>query len=87
MRQVAITGLGAVTPLGNDVASTWAALVDGRSGIDRIAPFDATAFPVQIAGEVKDYDSAGATSPREARKLDRNVLFALTAAKEAMAEG
>jgi 3-oxoacyl-[acyl-carrier-protein] synthase II len=86
VRRVVITGLGAVTPLGNDVASTWAALVDGRSGVDRIAAFDATAFPVQIAGEVKDYDSAGATSPKEARKFDRNVLFALTAAKEAMAD-
>ena len=73
-----------VTPLGNDAPSTWSAAVEGRSGIDTIAAFDPTGFPVTIAGEVKDYDAATATSPKEARKFDRNVLFSLTAAKEAL---
>jgi 3-oxoacyl-[acyl-carrier-protein] synthase II len=86
MRRVAITGLGAVTPLGNDLSTTWAGLTGGRSGIAEIQAFDATDFPVKIAGEVKDYDPAGATTPKEVRKLDRNVLFALTAAKEALAD-
>ena len=86
MRRVAITGLGAVTPLGNDLSTTWAGLTGGRSGIAEIQAFDATDFPVKIAGEVKDYDPAGAAAPKEVRKLDRNVLFALTAAKEALAD-
>ena len=60
---------------------------DGRAErIAEIQAFDATDFPVKIAGEVKDYDPAGATTPKEVRKLDRNVLFALTAAKEALAD-
>ena len=86
MRRVAITGLGAVTPLGNDLPTTWAGLTAGRSGIAGIQAFDATDFPVKIAGEVKDYDPAGAAAPKDVRKFDRNVLFALTAAKEALAD-
>jgi 3-oxoacyl-[acyl-carrier-protein] synthase II len=86
MRRVAITGIGAVTPLGNDLPTTWEGLVAGRSGIDTIRAFDASDFPVRIAGEVKDYDPTGAGSPKEVRKFDRNVLFALTAAKEAMGD-
>jgi 3-oxoacyl-[acyl-carrier-protein] synthase II len=86
MRRVVITGLGAVTPLGNDLPTTWAGLTGGRSGIAEIQAFDASEFPVRIAGEVKEYDPAGATAPKEMRKLDRNVLFALTAAKEALGD-
>jgi 3-oxoacyl-[acyl-carrier-protein] synthase II len=86
MRRVAITGLGAVTPLGNDLASTWANLTAGKSGIARIQAFDASDFPVKIAGEVKAYDPSGAAAAKEVRKLDRNVLFALTATKEALAD-
>jgi 3-oxoacyl-[acyl-carrier-protein] synthase II len=86
MRRVVVTGLGAVTPLGNDVRSTWDAAVSGTSGIDWIAAFDASEFPVRVAGEVKDFDPAGVASPKEARKLERNVLFALSAAKEAVAD-
>ena len=86
MRRVAITGVGAVTPLGNDAGTTWEALLAGRSGVDRIKSFDASGLPVQIAAEVKDYDPTGATSAKELRKFDRNVHFALTAAKEALAD-
>ena len=86
MRRVAITGIGAVTPLGHDAKTTWDALVAGRSGIDWIGAFDASDFPVRIAGEVRDYDPSEATSAKEVRKFDRNVLFALTAAKEALAD-
>lgn len=75
-----------MTPLGNDAPSTWEALVAGRSGVDFIRAFDASEFPVRIAGEVKDYDPSGATNPRDVRKFDRNVLFALSAAKEALAD-
>ena len=86
MRKVAITGLGAVTPVGNDARSTWQALLEGRSGIDFIRGFDASTFPVRIAGEVKDLEAAEVVSPKKARQLDRAVLFALAAAKEAMAD-
>ena len=79
MRRVAVTGLGAVTPLGNDAPSTWRAAVAGESGIDFIKSFDASEFPVRIAAEVKDFDGTGLVSPKEARRLDRNVLLALAA--------
>jgi 3-oxoacyl-[acyl-carrier-protein] synthase II len=79
--------MGAVTPLGNDLPTTWRRLLAGESGVDRIHAFDPSPFPVQIAAEVKDdYDPTGVTSPKELRKLDRNVLFALSAAKEAIAD-
>ena len=83
MRRVAVTGLGAVTPLGNDVPSTWRSAVAGESGIDFIRSFDASGFPVRVAAEVKDFDPTGLVSPKEARRLDRNVLLALGAAVEA----
>ena len=86
MRRVAITGIGAVTPLGNDAPTTWGRLVAGESGVDVIRAFDPSEFPVRIAAEVKDYDPTGAASPRDVRKFDRNVLFALTAGKEALAD-
>src|SRR4051812_12510694 len=86
MRRVAVTGLGAVTPVGNDAPSTWRAAVDGRSGIDFIQAFDASDFPVRIAGEVKDFDPSAVATPKEARKLDRFTLLGLAAAKEAMAD-
>ena len=58
MRRVAVTGLGAVTPLGNDVASTWRAATAGESGIDWIRSFDPGDAPVRIAAEVKDFDAS-----------------------------
>jgi 3-oxoacyl-[acyl-carrier-protein] synthase II len=86
MRRVAITGLGAVTPLGNDVRSTWAAATAGTSGIDWIRAFDARDLPVRIAAEVKDFDATQVVSPKEARKLERNVLLSVGAAREAMGD-
>jgi beta-ketoacyl-acyl-carrier-protein synthase II len=86
MRRVAVTGLGAVTPLGNDVQSTWRAAVAGESGIDWIRAFDASELPVRVAAEVKDFDATQVASPKEVRKLERNVLLALGAAKEAIGD-
>src|SRR5579884_82868 len=86
MRRVGITGIGAVTPVGNDARATWDAAVAGRSGIDWIRAFDPSEFPVRVAGEVKDFDPNGLASPKDVRKLERNVLFALAAAKEALAD-
>jgi 3-oxoacyl-[acyl-carrier-protein] synthase II len=84
MRRVAVTGLGAVTPLGNDVASTWRAATAGESGIDWIRSFDPGDVPVRIAAEVKDFDASQVASPKEVRKLERNVLLAIGAAREAL---
>jgi 3-oxoacyl-[acyl-carrier-protein] synthase II len=86
MRRVAVTGLGAVTPLGNDWRSTWDAAVAGRSGIDFITAFDASEFPVRVAAEVKDFDATAVVGPREARRLDRYVLLSVAAATEGWAD-
>jgi 3-oxoacyl-[acyl-carrier-protein] synthase II len=66
--------------------TTWKGLLEGRSGVDFIQAFDTEDFPVKIAAEVKDFDPALAATPKRARNLDRAVLFALAAAKEAMAD-
>jgi 3-oxoacyl-[acyl-carrier-protein] synthase II len=84
MRRVAVTGLGAVTPIGNDAKTTWQAAVAGRSGIDWIRSFDTDGLPVRVAAEVKDFDPSAVASPKEVRKLERNVLLALAAGREAM---
>jgi beta-ketoacyl-acyl-carrier-protein synthase II len=86
VRRVVVTGLGAVTPVGNDAPSTWRSAVEGKSGIDFIRSFDASDYPVRIAGEAKDFDPSSIASSKEVRKLDRNVLLALAAAKEAQAD-
>src|SRR2546423_10315017 len=86
MKRVAVTGLGAVTPIGNDARSTWRAALAGESGIDFIRAFDASDYPVRVAAEVKDFDPTSVASPKEVRKLDRNVLLALAAAREAKAD-
>ena len=86
MRRVIVTGLGAVTPLGNDARSTWQAALAGRSGIDWIRSFDASEFPVRVAAEVKEFDPTGVVPVKEARRLERNVLLAVGAAQEAVAD-
>jgi 3-oxoacyl-[acyl-carrier-protein] synthase II len=86
MRRVVVTGLGAVTPLGNDVPSTWEAAVSGRSGIDFISTFDTSGFPVRIAAEVKGFDPAAVVGPKEARRLDRFVVLSVAASMEAVGD-
>jgi 3-oxoacyl-[acyl-carrier-protein] synthase II len=83
-RRVVVTGMGAVTPIGNDVATFWDCLVAGRSGIDRIASFDPSALSCQIAGEVKGFEPATVMPKKEVRRNDRYVHFAWAAAAEAM---
>jgi 3-oxoacyl-[acyl-carrier-protein] synthase II len=84
MRRVVITGMGAVSPLGNDLPTTWRAALAGESGIDFIRSFDASGFPVRVAAEVKDFEPPDMLSLKEARRLDRNVLLALAAGREAL---
>ncbi len=86
MRRVVVTGLGAVSPLGNDAPSTWEGAVAGRSGIDFISSFDASGSPVRVAAEVKDFDPSAVVGPKEARRLDRNIVLAVAAALEAVAD-
>jgi len=86
MRRVAITGLGAITPIGLDARSTWEAAVAGESGVGFIEAFDASGFPVRIAAEVKGFDSGSLVPPKEARRMERNVLFAVAAAHQAWTE-
>src|SRR5436189_481287 len=86
MRRVVVTGLGAVTPIGADAPSTWRAALAGESGIDFIRSFDPSGFPVRIAAEVKDFDPSQVAAAKDARRLDRNVLLSLGAAREAVAD-
>ena len=86
MKRVAVTGIGAVTPLGLDVPSTWRAALAGESGIGWISTFDTDGLPVRVAGEVKGFDPVQVVSPKEARKLERNVLLGVAAGREAMAD-
>jgi 3-oxoacyl-[acyl-carrier-protein] synthase II len=86
-RRVAITGLGAVTPVGNDAETTWRSLVAGRSGVRRIDTFDAGSFPVQIAGLVDGFDLAAAVpDARVRRRLNRAAGFGVAAALEALTD-
>ena len=82
--RVVVTGLGAITPVGNSVESSWAGLVAGKSGVDAIRAFDASAFPTRIAAEVKGFDPAAIVGVKEARRMDRFVQLAIAAAHEAM---
>jgi 3-oxoacyl-[acyl-carrier-protein] synthase II len=84
-RRVAITGVGLVTPVGNDVATTWSALLEGRSGVAPISIFDASGFSTRIAAEVKDFDAAALGADRKLLKFaNRSHRFALGAAEQAM---
>jgi 3-oxoacyl-[acyl-carrier-protein] synthase II len=76
--------MGVVSPVGNDVPTFWESLCAGRSGVDRIRAFDVTNFPTKIAGEVRDIDFSTVVEAKEANRTDRNILFALHAAAQAM---
>lgn len=84
MRRVVITGLGAVTPIGNSVAEMWKSVENNRCGIGKITHFDTTDWSVTVAGEVKDFQVEQIASRSEARKMDAFTQYALAAAKEAM---
>ncbi|HJW49460.1 MAG TPA: beta-ketoacyl-ACP synthase II, partial [Candidatus Limnocylindria bacterium] len=83
-RSVAITGLGVVTPVGNDIATMWDALVHGRSGIARIASFDPTPYDSQVAGEVRGLDMSQYMDRKELRRTDRFTHLAVAAATQAL---
>src|SRR3990172_6650479 len=83
-RLVVVTGMGMLTALGNDVASTWDGLVAGRSGIRTIDSFDPSRLPSTIAGEVRGLDPSGVLDRKDIRRIDRFIQLGLVAAREAM---
>ncbi|HEY7968393.1 MAG TPA: beta-ketoacyl-ACP synthase II [Candidatus Limnocylindrales bacterium] len=83
-RRVVVTGMGMLTALGNDVPTTWAAMVAGRSGIARVESFDPSRLKAQVAGEVKDFDASGVLDKKDMRRTDRYIQFGLVAARQAM---
>ncbi|MDO9227045.1 MAG: beta-ketoacyl-ACP synthase II [Pseudomonadota bacterium] len=82
-RRVVVTGLGIISPVGNSVDESWGNLVAGRSGIARITRFDASAFSVQIAGEVRNFDLGKYLTPKDARRMDIFIHYGLAAAIDA----
>jgi 3-oxoacyl-[acyl-carrier-protein] synthase II len=83
-RRVVITGLGIISPVGNTIPEAWDNIVSGRSGIGEITRFDASAFPVRIAGEVKDFDVGAYLSPKEARRMDAFIHYGMAAGIQAI---
>jgi 3-oxoacyl-[acyl-carrier-protein] synthase II len=83
-RRVVVTGMGMITALGNDVATTWAGLVAGRPGIRRIEAFDPSRLNSQVAGEVREFDASGLLDRKELRRTDRYAQFGLVATAEAL---
>ena len=85
-RRVVVTGLGLITPVGNTVETTWAALMSGRNGVGPIQKFDTEKFSVKFAAEIKDFDPLKFIPKKEARKMGAFIHYAIAAATEAMAD-
>src|ERR1041384_8651828 len=83
-RRVVVTGLGLVTPVGNSVETTWAALAAGKSGADDIKKFDTAKFSVRFACEVKDFNPLDYVEKKEARKMGAFIHYAIAASQEAV---
>ena len=78
--RVVVTGVGALTPVGNTADELWSALIQGRSGIGPITKFDSTGYPTRIAGEVKNFDPLAFVDKKEARRLDPYLQYAVASA-------
>jgi 3-oxoacyl-[acyl-carrier-protein] synthase II len=83
-RRVVVTGMGAITPVGNDVATTWQSLIEGKSGTAPITKFDASKFPVRFAAEVKGFNPLDYMERKEAKRADQYTQYAVAAARQAM---
>ena len=83
-RRVVVTGLGIVSPLGNDLDSTWSNILSGKSGAGRITKFDPAGFSTTFAAELKGYDEVSGLSPKEIRRIDPFIQYALTASDQAI---
>ncbi|HYP19016.1 MAG TPA: beta-ketoacyl-ACP synthase II [Chloroflexia bacterium] len=84
-RRVVITGMGAVSPLGNDVESSWRGAIEGRSGVTTITRFDTAQYETRIAAEVKDFNTDEYIPPKEQRRMDRFIHYAIAVCKQAAA--
>ncbi|MED4127597.1 MULTISPECIES: beta-ketoacyl-ACP synthase II [Shouchella] len=85
-RRVVVTGIGAVTPLGLNAASSWEAAIAGKSGIGYLTRIDAESYPMKVAAEINDFDPADFIDKKEARRMDRFTQFAVASAKQALAD-
>src|SRR5947209_18009457 len=85
-KRMVITGMGALSPVGNDVPSLWQAMKQGRSGVAPITHFDAAPYETRFAAEVKGFDALQFIGKKEARRMDRFVQFAIAATQEALAD-
>ena len=83
-RRVVVTGLGIISPVGNDIATAWKNVVEGRSGIGPITHFDVSAFATRIAGEVRDFDPTRWIAPKDVKKMDPFIQYGLAAALDAV---
>jgi len=83
-RRVVVTGLGIISPVGNDVASAWQNILAGKSGIGPVTHFDASTFPTRIAGEVRDFDPAQFVAPKDVKKMDPFIHYGIAASLEAL---
>ena len=83
-RRVVLTGVGVITPVGNNIKDFWESLVNGKTGVDRLKAFDPNPFNSQIAAEVKDFDATKYMTLKQDKRLDRFVKFAIAAAKMAV---
>jgi len=83
-RRVVVTGMGVITPVGNDVATTWQSLIEGKSGTAPITKFDATKFPVRFAAEVKGFNPLDYMERKEAKRADQYTQYAVAGARQAM---
>ena len=86
LHRVVVTGLGAVTPIGNTVQDYWSGLISGRNGVSAITLFDASDHACRFAAEVKDFNPTGLIEPKEAKRWDRFCKFGVVAAKQAVAD-
>lgn len=86
MKRVVITGMGAVTPVGNNLEDFWKAIKSGKNGITAVTRFDTEGFPCKMAGEVKNFDATEYIDKKEARRMDRFTQFGIAAAKQAIAD-
>jgi 3-oxoacyl-[acyl-carrier-protein] synthase II len=85
-RRVVVTGLGIVSPVGNDVATAWANITAGKSGIGPVTHFDASTFPTRIAGEVRDFDPAQFVAAKDVKKMDPFIHYGVAASVQALAD-
>ncbi len=85
-RRVVVTGMGMLSPLGNDLASSWDGIVNGRSGIGPVTSFDASTYPTRIAGEIRDFDATKWVPPKDAKKMDPFIHYGVAASLMSMAD-